>query len=64
PGGLRAVVPCQWRRIIGSSSEVTSTKYKKNFVRSLFKLNAYLSRASSVKRAISRAKLATWAQSV
>ncbi|AQT87283.1 hypothetical protein DN594_15740 [Enterobacter cloacae] len=59
-----AVVPCQWRRIIGSYSEVTSTKYKKLFVRSLFKLNAYLSRESPVKCAISRAKLATCDQSV
>ncbi|MEQ0228896.1 hypothetical protein ABLV17_14095, partial [Klebsiella sp. CN_Kp091] len=36
PGGLFAVVPCQWRRIIGSNSEVTSINSKKQFKRSLF----------------------------
>ncbi|WP_225622845.1 hypothetical protein, partial [Citrobacter amalonaticus] len=35
PGGLRAVVPCQWRRIIGSYFGLTSQKYKKLINRSL-----------------------------
>ncbi|PXH73938.1 hypothetical protein DMQ95_19850 [Klebsiella pneumoniae] len=36
PGGLFAVVPCQWRRIIGSNSEVTRGNAKKSFQPSLF----------------------------
>ncbi|MDV0840867.1 hypothetical protein, partial [Klebsiella quasipneumoniae] len=36
PGGLLAVVPCQWRRIIGGNSEVTRINSKKEFNRSLF----------------------------
>ncbi|WP_257952074.1 hypothetical protein, partial [Klebsiella pneumoniae] len=36
PGGLFAVVPCQWRRIIGGNSEVTRINSKKEFNRSLF----------------------------
>ncbi|RXW27039.1 hypothetical protein DM877_21640 [Enterobacter cloacae] len=61
---MRAVVPCQWRRIIGSYSDVTRGNLKKLFVRSLFRLNAYLTRESPDKCAISRAKLATCDQSV
>ncbi|KDZ00751.1 hypothetical protein AB35_3672 [Escherichia coli 2-474-04_S1_C2] len=34
-----AVVPCQWWRIIGSYSGLTSEKYKNFIVRSLFRQN-------------------------
>ncbi|MED9090836.1 hypothetical protein RCM64_09770, partial [Escherichia marmotae] len=39
PGGLFAVVPCQWWRIIGSYSGLTSEKYKNFIVRSIFRQN-------------------------
>ncbi|AUU88483.1 hypothetical protein C2U55_04900 [Enterobacteriaceae bacterium ENNIH3] len=35
-----AVVPCQWRRIIGSSCEVTSINFKKVFNRLFFQQDA------------------------
>ncbi|AUG98994.1 hypothetical protein CWC46_03640 [Prodigiosinella confusarubida] len=31
-----SLLPCQWRRIIGSSFPLTSTKYKNKFNRSIF----------------------------
>ncbi|EDX28108.1 conserved hypothetical protein [Escherichia coli B171] len=34
-----AVVPCQWWRIIGSYSGLTSEKYKNLIVRSFFRQN-------------------------
>ncbi|EGH40866.1 hypothetical protein ECAA86_02759 [Escherichia coli AA86] len=36
-----AVVPCQWWRIIGSYSGLTSKKYKNFIVRSLFRQNIF-----------------------
>ncbi|EKJ13771.1 hypothetical protein ECEC1865_3774, partial [Escherichia coli EC1865] len=36
-GGVFAVVPCQWWRIIGSYSGLTSEKYKNFIVRSFFR---------------------------
>ncbi|HFI6299856.1 hypothetical protein, partial [Escherichia coli] len=39
PGGVFAIVPCQWWRIIGSYSGLTSEKYKNFIVRSLFRQN-------------------------
>ncbi|MCO1246746.1 hypothetical protein MLI25_16700, partial [Escherichia coli] len=39
PGGVFAVVPCQWWRIIGSYSGLTSEKYKNFIVRSFFRQN-------------------------
>ncbi|EOZ3465448.1 TPA: hypothetical protein ACPZD2_002885, partial [Escherichia coli] len=39
PGGVLAVVPCQWWRIIGSYSGLTSEKYKNFIVRSFFRQN-------------------------
>ena len=41
PGGLFAVVPCRWRRIIGSRTGMTSGKMHFYFNRSSFVLNAY-----------------------
>nr|EGD9508163.1 hypothetical protein [Escherichia coli] len=38
-GGVFAVVPCQWWRIIGSYSGLTSEKYKNLIVRSFFRQN-------------------------
>ncbi|EPH0095017.1 hypothetical protein QDZ74_004845, partial [Pluralibacter gergoviae] len=35
PGGLFAVVPCQWWRIIGSNSELARINFKKNAKRSV-----------------------------
>ncbi|MFT2529934.1 hypothetical protein ACMWOD_19020, partial [Escherichia coli] len=37
PGGVFAVVPCQWWRIIGSYSGLTSEKDKNFIVRSFFR---------------------------
>ncbi|HGB9609395.1 TPA: hypothetical protein ACIY9L_002567, partial [Escherichia coli] len=39
PGGVFAVVPCQWWRIIGSYSGLTSEKDKNFIVRSFFRQN-------------------------
>ncbi|WP_079794401.1 hypothetical protein, partial [Salmonella bongori] len=39
PGGLCAVVPCQWWRIIGSYLDLTRPKYKKKLNRSFFRQN-------------------------
>ncbi|HGY6191754.1 TPA: hypothetical protein ACNSNR_005167, partial [Escherichia coli] len=41
PGGVFAVVPCQWWRIIGSYSGLTSKKYKNFIVRSFFRQNIF-----------------------
>ncbi|EOD0452469.1 hypothetical protein ACJEAW_004656, partial [Escherichia coli] len=38
-GGVFAVIPCQWWRIIGSYSGLTSEKYKNFIVRSFFRQN-------------------------
>ncbi|ATY05674.1 hypothetical protein CEG88_23895 [Klebsiella aerogenes] len=37
---MLAVVPCQWRRIIGSSETLTSPVFKKLFNRLFFAQNA------------------------
>ncbi|EPP7306905.1 TPA: hypothetical protein ACGGHL_003954, partial [Escherichia coli] len=39
PGGVFAVAPCQWWRIIGSYSGLTSEKDKNFIVRSFFRQN-------------------------
>ncbi|AUU88604.1 hypothetical protein C2U55_05590 [Enterobacteriaceae bacterium ENNIH3] len=53
-----AVVPCQWRRIIGSSQEVTSPNFKKLFNRLFFAqkvIKARVFRASRSHSAVRRA---------
>ncbi|PIN64826.1 hypothetical protein CKQ90_16005, partial [Klebsiella pneumoniae] len=57
-------VPCQWRRIIGSNSEVTRGNAKKLFVRSIFHHNASFTRYLRAICAISRANRDTCCQSV
>ncbi|OWQ22849.1 hypothetical protein B7461_20285 [Klebsiella pneumoniae] len=59
-----AVVPCQWRRIIGSNSEVTRGNAKKLFVRSISHHNASFTRYLRAICAISRANRDTCCQSV
>ncbi|AXF66846.1 hypothetical protein DVA44_23530 [Leclercia sp. W17] len=39
---MHAVVPCQWRRIIGSSSALTSVKLKKSINRVFFRQKPHL----------------------
>ncbi|AXZ12014.1 hypothetical protein AM455_04255 [Klebsiella pneumoniae] len=54
-----AVVPCQWRRIIGGNSEVTRINSKKEFNRSLFQPNQVLSFNSCL---VFKQKRARWAR--
>ncbi|PJR59155.1 hypothetical protein CWM52_21785 [Raoultella sp. T31] len=61
---MSAVVPCQWRRIIGSSETLTSPVLKKLFNRSKSRHHAHFTCYLLVICATSRAKLATCFQSV
>ncbi|POZ14515.1 hypothetical protein C3709_18190 [Lelliottia aquatilis] len=58
---MRAVVPCQWRRIIGSSQTLTTPLLKKTFNRLFFAQNratALVFRAFQSHTDVKRAKVA------